>query len=114
MEPLATTKQVLIWLSMYPDRFGSSNICKKVTKFLLPHILFIFFLFITLSVGCFTLKYFETRLVDCLFAFMATVNCVGTFNTIVIAFFTRHQLPIMFEKLSAIYDEREYYLIYCM
>lgn len=108
MEPLATTKQVLIWLSMHPDRPGSSNIGKKVTRFLLPCILFLLFLFMSLSIGCFTVKYFETRLEDCLFSFMGAVNCFGSFNSIVIAFFTRHQIPILFEKLSAIYGESEY------
>lgn len=107
MEPLATTKNVLIWLSMHPDRLESSSNRKKVAQFVLPRILFIFLICITLSIGSFTVKYFKTRMEDCLFAFMASVNCIGTFNTIVIAFFTRHQAPIMFQKLTAIYDASE-------
>lgn len=111
MEPLATTKKVLIWLNMHPDRSGTSNNRKKVAQFVLPRLLFILFVCITLSMGSFILKYFRTRLEDCLFAFMASVNCIGTFNTIVIAYFTRHQAPIIFKKLAAIYDASKYFLL---
>lgn len=112
MEPLRTTKQVMIWVCLHPDNASSLSNYKRVARFVLPRMLFIFFVGIILSIGSFTLKYFKTRLEDCLFAFMASVNCIGTFSTIVIAYFTRHQAPIMLKELTTIYDASEYLYIY--
>lgn len=49
----------------------------------------------------------SNNLEDCLFTFMAFITCMGLIYTMILAFFTRHQVPSIFKQFASIYDDRK-------
>lgn len=55
-----------------------------------------------------TFKFLSINLEDSLFALMGAIGISGIIYTMIVAFFLRHQLNAIFEKLSEISDHCEY------
>lgn len=109
MQPLETTKRILVWIYMYPDAESSYTLLWKTTartSVILLH------LSMTLCsiVACLTyiIKNVSTNLESCLFTFMAFNTFCGIIYVIIVAFFVRHRVPLIFDQFSAIYGDRKY------
>lgn len=110
MEPLPTTKRVLIWLSMHPDDSGSSSKWKRMSRIVAPRALFLFLVFVSPSFLVFISKFASTRMGDCIFSILGFTVSFGTLIIIIFAYFLRHQTPILFGKLNTIYSDSEWIL----
>lgn len=107
---MVTTRQVLIWLCMHPDNSQSQSLkWGRVARFLLPSTIFIFHLCMIASFAAFLVKFASSRMEDSLFTLMGLISSVGIANIMIIAFFARHQTPIVFKKLATIYAASEYF-----
>ena len=114
MQPLGTTKRILIALSLYPTNNANdaSNKCQISLRTVFPIVLFISTLAGLASEMGFVWKYAATNLDECLFSFMASIMSIGSVYTIIIAFSLRHRIPFIFDNLSAIYEASECELSY--
>lgn len=109
MQPLVTTKRILEWISMYPVAKSTTTPLWKASA----HIIIIVMMFgVTLcAIAAYTVYIIENisnNLEDCVFTFMAFVTCCGLIYAMIMAFFTRHQVPSIFQQLSSIYEDRNY------
>lgn len=102
MEPLSTTKWVMMWLCMYPSKSSST---RNKTLFKLVGVT-IFGINLCSVVVCiaFIWKNVTTDLIASLFALLGAATFSSSLYTIPIAFFLRNQACTIFEQLSAIYE----------
>lgn len=105
MEPLATTKRILIWMSIHPITNNSerSSKWKSLVRIVFPRLLLMFSLNTMTACTAFIVKFMTTKLDDCLFSFMGFFACSGVFYCMIIARLSRSQVPAIFQKLSTIY-----------
>lgn len=101
MDPLVTTKRILIWMCMYPaeklSRWRSAaRIAFVVMQFCIT-------LFAVSAYMAFIVENIATDLENVLLTFMAFVACSNLIYVMIVAFFVRHQVPSIFKQLSNIY-----------
>lgn len=109
MQPLETTKHILIWIYMYPDAESSHTLLwKTATRTLFIAVQFSMTLFSIAACLTYIIKNVSTNLENCLFTIMGFIVFCGLIYTMIVAFFIRHRVPIIFDKFSSIYDDRKY------
>lgn len=105
MEPLATTKRILIWMSIHPTANSGeqSNKWESLVRIVLPRVLLIGSLNTITACTAFIVKFMRIELEKCLFTFMGFFACCGGVYCMIIAYLSRPQVPDIFQKLSTIY-----------
>lgn len=101
MKPLKITQQVLMWLCMCPAG-ESSSVVKKVAYTTISLIIFAINFGCTFSGFTYVVVYRSTDLKGCLFAFMASSATLVVLYTMTSAYYMRHGIKQLFEKLSVI------------
>lgn len=111
MEPLATTKRVLIWLHMYPiddNDDKTSNKWKIFSRIIIAQ----FFTVVSIAViGTLTFS-FKFMSIDLQKSLLALIPAAAMFNiayNIVATIFLRYKTKRIFTHLSAIYSASECY-----
>lgn len=107
MEPLSTTKRMLIWLCMYPAHESSSR-WRKTVYCAFGLTIFGINLFTLLVHLAFFIKFVSSDVFGSVFAFMAMDAVTAMCYTMVIAFIMRHQIQNIFEQLTKIYTNCKY------
>lgn len=102
MEPLATTKRILIWICMLPIENPSRRM--RIARIVFVVMLFLITLFAMYTYIAFIVENVSTHLEDALLTFMTFVSCAGYIYAMIVAFFTRYRVPAIFQQLSTIYD----------
>ena len=103
MEPLATTKWVMTWMSFYPAS-ETSNTQQKIMYKASGLAIFIIDMFSVIFYSAFIWKFAATDLEASLFAFTGDCAVCASLYTIPIAYFYRYRARRIFEQLIAIYD----------
>lgn len=106
MRPLSTTKQILIWLCMYPAHESSSR-WRKTAYCAFGLAIFCINLFTLFAHLAFFIKFVSSDVYGSFFAFMAMDAVTGMCYTMMIAFIMRHQIQNIFERLAKIYKDCE-------
>lgn len=108
MEPLYTTKQVLIWLCLHPANGSSISKWTRIGRRMLPLLLLVLILCaITVSLS-FIIKFQSTNVEATLFTFIVLMVYVGLLYIMVIAFHSRSCIVALLEQLTKIYDTSLY------
>ena len=113
MEPLASIEQILVWLNMFP--YGdddSSSKWSRMVRISFPLVIFIISLFAVIAFGTFIVTNITSNLEECLFTFMGFMMSICATYAIVVAYFSRNQVPSIFEDLATICND-SMYNVYC-
>lgn len=98
------TKRILMWMCMYPIKKSSNNKWKTVARIIFVFMLFASTLFNIIAYMTFVIEAISTDLEDALFTLMACITCCNLMYAMIVAFSTRHDVPLIFEPLSKIYE----------
>lgn len=104
MEPIHSIKRILIWLCMCTADKSSSIWLKRA------HFVFALITFILTFSGfaahvAYMYEYLSVDLDGSMFAFLGLIGFTdASFIMIIIVFFLRHKISILFDTLSEIYD----------
>lgn len=108
IKPLYTTKQVLIWLCLYPANGCSISRYTRFGRRILP-LLLIFLILCAIVVSLsFIIKFQSSNVEATLFTFIVLVVYVGLLYIMAIAFFSRSRIVALLEQLTKIYDTSLY------
>lgn len=109
MEPLSTTKQVLIWLSLHPVNDSTIPKWTRIGRCILPLSLIILIMCaITVSLS-FIIKFYSTNVEATIFTIVVFVVYTGLFYIMIIAFFSRYRITKLLGQLAKIYDTSLYF-----
>lgn len=106
MKPLATSQEVLSWISALPADEKTST-CRRILFKIIPLILIAGNLTGLTSSTVFFLRYVLTDLEGSLYALFQIGGQLGMTNVAVVTFLSRYKLQAMFENLKDIYDARK-------
>lgn len=109
MKPLATSQRVLTYLRLLPARENCSVWEKRSYTALIIYLI-VSNITVCLSSLMYTLYFMSTDFEGTAIAVCQIFAAMPMGNTIVVAFFFRHQIPSIFEKLSKIYEKCLYEL----
>lgn len=101
---LATNRQVLTWLSMYPANNQTTNFWKGIAYIMVTLTIFCVNLSAAIANLTFFLKFVLTNLEESLIALMICSGCTGLVYSFATAIIMRCKMKIIFEKLALIYD----------
>lgn len=113
MEPMATTKRMLILMGIHPtatDNSHQSNKLESLVRIVLPRLLLIGSLNTITACAAYIAKFMATKLEQCLFTFMGFFACCGGVYCMITAHLSRPQVPAIFQKLSTIYNFASKYI----
>lgn len=106
MKTLHTIKRIMIWMCLCaPDKTSRSRL--KGAYFMFALIIFILNLSGLVAHVAFVYKFLLTDLDGSMFAFLGILGFAGTTFVMIIIFFLRHKMKILFNKFSEIYDTSE-------
>lgn len=106
MQPLATTRQVMTWLSICPADESTNSWQKRAYKAHTWAVLIINFTAVSAGLT-FCMEFFQTDFDSSTFAFMAAAGECGAIYFWIVAFQMRRQIDEIFKKLSTIYNDSE-------
>lgn len=106
MDSLVTTNRVMILLCLKSDTESSSN-WKRMSRIAFIWLLLISSTCAIAGYGAFVLKYITINLNDSLFSMLGCFMSCNMLCTMIIVFFIRHQIPIVFDKLTKIHSASE-------
>lgn len=107
MAPLATARQMLACLSMYPVDESSTK-WKQTVCIAFPPILVICALCQLASFLTFIVRNIAMDFEECLFTLVVCISFIGIIYTMLTAFYHRHQIPSIFAELTLIYEASEF------
>lgn len=110
MEPLKTTKRVLIWLYMCPTE-GNLSRRQKIAHFLFASVIFMVDFAALPPQLTLLFKSMKTNLAEALFALMSVIAIVGTIYAMTSAYRSRQEIGKTFTDLSAIYRASTRFLV---
>ena len=98
-----------MWICMYPiAKSPKTSLWKKIARILIVLMMIIITLCAMTAYMAFIIENISTNLEEYLFTLMAFLTCSGLIYSMIVGFFTRHQIPSIFEQLASIYDDRKY------
>lgn len=103
MQPMQTSKQVLIYLGLHPDN-NESSAWDRMIRRILPVVFVVFTLCAMLSCLSFIIKFSRINMEATLFTAMVTLVYVGLAFIIAFAFVSRSDVASVFEELSEIHQ----------
>lgn len=112
MKALMTIRQMLIWISICQPIEFTSNWKKRA--------FFVFYL-ISVSTNSFSViitfiflsKFTSIDLITCLGMIYVVAGSSAIISSLILAFFLRHKIDDIFNKLSNIYETSKYFVINC-
>lgn len=104
MKPLKTTQRMLTWLRVLPANKNASK-WQKCSYLALVLVLIITAIAVFSSSLLYVMKFKSVEFADTLMAFRQLVAATSMANSIVVAYFLRHKIPSIFDKLSEIYEK---------
>lgn len=107
MEPLVTTKQMLIWLCVYPSP-KTTRKSEKIAHILCAIVVFLGNFFGTVTHVMYLVKLGSIDVKGRVFSFMGIVGFISMVFIMITVFLHRHQIRTILEQLSTIYDTRKY------
>lgn len=106
IQPLAATRRLLTWLSMYPANVSATRRKKSAYICHTLAVLIISLVSITISsANC--VKRISINFDGAVFAFMVTIAEFGMIYFMIITILQRHQIDCIFTDLSIIYKNSE-------
>lgn len=107
MQPLATTRRVLTWLSICP---ADESCNERQKKAYVAHTLAVLFLNLIGFIGCLALclKNVSIDFDDGMFALSGSITEFGVIYFLIAANLMRHQIDNIFTSLSTIYKSRKF------
>lgn len=105
---MLTTKQVLMYLGLYPATNGSSKLTRMARR-ILPVLFIVVILCAILGCSSFIIKFKYINMEATIFTFMVALVYVGLISVQAIAYFSRSDITALFEQLSEIYRASQYF-----
>lgn len=109
MKPFTTDQRILTWLCVIPAPQNTSMWKKQVYTALALSLMLANLSNLSSSV-MFIVKFLSINLQAALIALHQVLATIPMANTIIMAFFYRHKIPPVFDKLTHIYKKRMYSL----
>lgn len=107
MEPLATTRRIMVWLCMYPAN-ESATPQQKLAYATHTSVILFFHLVSFVASLVFCVKYVSIDFNGAIFAFMIGIGELGLIYYLIVAVLMRHQIESIFSSLSTIYESSKF------